>query len=191
WDLESAIDHLDALGWVDTNRVGSMGWSQGGYISAFAGLHSDRFAAVSVGAGVSDWYTYAISNDVPDFTRDFLGVELFGEDRSSSTAARTGVCRSRTRWSSTEGCASGVCPSRCSSIPSSSIPSPNLARTSPSCTRTTPGSATGSSARNWTWSPRTPNRTNPEGSPCRRCPEISGECARGDLNPHAHKDTAT
>ena len=87
WDVESAIEHLDELGWVDTDRVGSMGWSQGGYISAFAGLHSDRFAAVSVGAGVSDWYTYAISNDIPDFTRDFLGVDLFGEDRSALVAA--------------------------------------------------------------------------------------------------------
>lgn len=87
WDLHSAIDHLDTLGWVDTARVGCMGWSQGGYISAFAALHSHRFAAVSVGAGVSDWYTYAISNDVPDFTRDFLGVELFGEDRSALTAS--------------------------------------------------------------------------------------------------------
>jgi dipeptidyl aminopeptidase/acylaminoacyl peptidase len=87
WDLESAIDHLDGLGWVDTSRVGSMGWSQGGYISAFAGLHSERFTAVSVGAGVSDWYTYAISNDVPDFTRDFLGVDLFGEDRSALVAS--------------------------------------------------------------------------------------------------------
>ncbi len=86
WDVESAIDHLDGLGWVDTDRVGCMGWSQGGYISAFAGLHSDRFAAVSVGAGISDWYTYAISNDIPDFTRDFLGVDLFG-DRSALVAS--------------------------------------------------------------------------------------------------------
>ena len=46
WDLESAIDHLDRLGWIDTSRIGCMGWSQGGYISAFAALHSDRFAAV-------------------------------------------------------------------------------------------------------------------------------------------------
>ena len=87
WDLEGAIDHLDELGWVDTSRIGCMGWSQGGYISAFAALHSDRFAAVSVGAGVSDWYTYAISNDVPDFTRDFLGIDLFGPDRSALTAS--------------------------------------------------------------------------------------------------------
>lgn len=87
WDLESAIDHLDELGWVDTDRIGCMGWSQGGYISAFAGLHSDRFAAVSVGAGISDWYTYAISNDIPDFTRDFLGIDLFAQDRSALTAS--------------------------------------------------------------------------------------------------------
>lgn len=87
WDLESAIDHLDALGWIDTDKVASMGWSQGGYISAFVGTHSERFAAVSVGAGVSDWYTYAISNDVPDFTRDFLRTDLFPEDRSALIAS--------------------------------------------------------------------------------------------------------
>jgi dipeptidyl aminopeptidase/acylaminoacyl peptidase len=63
WDVESALDYLDGQGCVDTERVGCMGWSQGGYISAFAGLHSERFQAVSVGAGISDWYTYHISND--------------------------------------------------------------------------------------------------------------------------------
>jgi dipeptidyl aminopeptidase/acylaminoacyl peptidase len=77
WDLESAIDHLAALGWVDVERVGCMGWSQGGYISAFAGLHSQAFRAVSVGAGVADWYTYHISNDIPDFTVDYLSGSPF------------------------------------------------------------------------------------------------------------------
>jgi dipeptidyl aminopeptidase/acylaminoacyl peptidase len=79
WDLESAIDHLVELGWVDPDKVGCMGWSQGGYISAFAGLHSEKFKAVSVGAGVSDWYTYHISNDIPDFTRDYLSGSPFRE----------------------------------------------------------------------------------------------------------------
>jgi dipeptidyl aminopeptidase/acylaminoacyl peptidase len=77
WDLESAIDALAALGWVDVEHVGCMGWSQGGYISAFAGLHSEAFRAVSVGAGVSDWYTYHISNDIPDFTVDYLSGSPF------------------------------------------------------------------------------------------------------------------
>ncbi|MGC9397155.1 MAG: alpha/beta hydrolase family protein [Anaerolineae bacterium] len=77
WDIESAIDYLDQLGWVDTAHVGCMGWSQGGYISAFAGLHSERFEAVSVGAGISDWYTYHVSNDIPMFTVDYLSGSPF------------------------------------------------------------------------------------------------------------------
>ncbi|MBN1668851.1 MAG: S9 family peptidase [Anaerolineales bacterium] len=81
WDLESAIDHLDAQGLIDSERVGCMGWSQGGYISAFAATHSRRFRAVSVGAGISDWYTYHISNDIPRFTIDYLSGSPF-RDRS-------------------------------------------------------------------------------------------------------------
>jgi dipeptidyl aminopeptidase/acylaminoacyl peptidase len=77
WDVESAVDHLVGLGWVDPEKVGCMGWSQGGYISAFVGLHSEKFKAVSVGAGISDWYTYHISNDIPDFTRDYLSGSPF------------------------------------------------------------------------------------------------------------------
>lgn len=72
WDLESAIDFLDGLGFIDTERVGCMGWSQGGYISAYAGLRSNRFKAVCMGAGVSNWYTYHISNDFPIFTEHYL-----------------------------------------------------------------------------------------------------------------------
>jgi len=36
---------------------------------------------VSVGAGISDWYTYHISNDIPDFTTDYLTGSPF-RDRS-------------------------------------------------------------------------------------------------------------
>jgi dipeptidyl aminopeptidase/acylaminoacyl peptidase len=73
WDLESAVDDLVAKGVVDPDRVGCMGWSQGGYISAYVGLHSDKFKAVSVGAGISDWYTYRVSNDIPHFADHYLG----------------------------------------------------------------------------------------------------------------------
>lgn len=77
WDLESGIESLAELGWVDEDRIGCMGWSQGGYISAFAAIHSDKFRAVSVGAGVSDWYTYHIGNDIPEFTVDYLSGSPF------------------------------------------------------------------------------------------------------------------
>ena len=52
--------------------MGSMGWSQGGYISAFLTTHTDRFRAISVGAGISNWMTYYVNTDITPFTRQYL-----------------------------------------------------------------------------------------------------------------------
>ncbi len=71
-DVISGVDALIAKGWVDKDRVGAMGWSQGGYISAFIAASSDRFKAASVGAGISDWMTYYANTDITPFTRQYL-----------------------------------------------------------------------------------------------------------------------
>ncbi len=65
WDIESAIDQLVAQGFVDETRIGCMGWSQGGYISAFAAMHSNRLKAASAGAALSDWRIYRGGSDEP------------------------------------------------------------------------------------------------------------------------------
>ena len=73
WDVLSGIDHLVGAGLVDRERVGAMGWSQGGYISAFLTTkHADRFKAISVGAGISNWMTYYVNTDIHPFTRQYL-----------------------------------------------------------------------------------------------------------------------
>lgn len=73
WDVLSGVDSLVAKGLVDPNRVGVMGWSQGGYISAFLATHdAARFKAISVGAGISDWMTYYVNTDIHPFTRQYL-----------------------------------------------------------------------------------------------------------------------
>jgi dipeptidyl aminopeptidase/acylaminoacyl peptidase len=71
-DVISGVDYLIGQGYVDKDRVGSMGWSEGGYISAFITASSDRFKAVSVGAGISDWMTYYVNTDITPFTRQYL-----------------------------------------------------------------------------------------------------------------------
>jgi dipeptidyl aminopeptidase/acylaminoacyl peptidase len=71
-DVISGVDALIAKGSVDKERVGAMGWSQGGYISAFITASSDRFKAVSVGAGISDWMTYYVNTDITPFTQQYL-----------------------------------------------------------------------------------------------------------------------
>ena len=73
-DVISGVDSLIAKGFVDKDRVGAMGWSEGGYISAFITTSSDRFKAVSVGAGISDWMTYYANTDITPFTRQYLGA---------------------------------------------------------------------------------------------------------------------
>ena len=75
WDVLSGVDYLIGKGWVDPQKVGCMGWSQGGYISAFLTTSSDRFAAISVGAGISNWATYYYNTDITPFTINYLGKD--------------------------------------------------------------------------------------------------------------------
>lgn len=72
WDVLSGVDYLINKGWVDPAKIGCMGWSQGGYISAFLTTSSDRFAAISVGAGISNWATYYYNTDITPFTIQYL-----------------------------------------------------------------------------------------------------------------------
>jgi dipeptidyl aminopeptidase/acylaminoacyl peptidase len=72
WDVMSGIDYLDKKGWIDKTKMGSMGWSQGGYISAFLTTNTNVFKAISVGAGISNWMTYYVNTDIHPFTRQYL-----------------------------------------------------------------------------------------------------------------------
>src|SRR6266852_5548178 len=75
WDVLSGVDYLISKGWVDETKVVCMGWSQGGYISAFLTTSSDRFAAISVGAGISNWSTYYYNTYITPFTINYLGKD--------------------------------------------------------------------------------------------------------------------
>nr|WP_290928674.1 prolyl oligopeptidase family serine peptidase [Haliscomenobacter sp.] len=79
WDVMSGVDFLIARGSVDPDRMGCMGWSQGGYISAFLTTNTDRFKAISVGAGISNWMTYYVSTDIHPFTRQYLQATPWGD----------------------------------------------------------------------------------------------------------------
>lgn len=72
WDVLSGVEALVERGIADADRVAAMGWSQGGYISAFLTTTSDRFRAISVGAGISNWMTYYVNTDIHGFTREYL-----------------------------------------------------------------------------------------------------------------------
>jgi dipeptidyl aminopeptidase/acylaminoacyl peptidase len=73
WDVLSGVDYLISKGWIDKDKVACMGWSQGGYISAFLTTSTTRFVAISVGAGISNWATYYYNTDITPFTINYLG----------------------------------------------------------------------------------------------------------------------
>jgi len=96
-DVISGVDYLIGQGMVDKDRVGAMGWSQGGYISAFITCYSDRFKAVSVGAGISDWMTYYVNTDIHPFTRQYLKATPWDDPEIyRKTSPITYVNRART-----------------------------------------------------------------------------------------------
>ena len=65
-DVLAGIDHLIAQGIVDGKKVGTGGWSYGGYFSAWAATkHSDRFKASMVGAGLTNMISFMGTTDIP------------------------------------------------------------------------------------------------------------------------------
>lgn len=97
WDVMSGVDHLIRQGLVDSTRMGVMGWSQGGYISAFLATNTDRFKAISVGAGISNWITYYVSTDIYPFTRQYLKATPWDDmDIYLKTSPMTNIRQART-----------------------------------------------------------------------------------------------
>ena len=96
-DVISGVDYLIAKGFIDKDKVGAMGWSQGGYISAFITTYSDRFKATSVGAGISNWATYYQNTDITPFTRQYLqGTPWDNADIYQKTSPISYVSRAKT-----------------------------------------------------------------------------------------------
>jgi dipeptidyl aminopeptidase/acylaminoacyl peptidase len=72
-DINAGIDKLIADGIADSQRLGLMGWSYGGFMAAWAIGHSDRFKAVSVGAPVVDLLSFHGTADIRDFIPSYFG----------------------------------------------------------------------------------------------------------------------
>ncbi|MDX1992932.1 MAG: S9 family peptidase [bacterium] len=97
-DVISGVDHLIVQGCVDGDRVGVMGWSQGGHIAAFCATYGDRFKAASVGAGIAHHRThYLMADNIVSGRLYFGGVTPWDDpvayDRAS---ALTYLDRART-----------------------------------------------------------------------------------------------
>lgn len=77
-DIMTGIDSLIAKGIADPNRLGILGWSYGGFMSAWMVGHTDRFKAASIGACAMDWVTYygmavGVEDGPSEVLREYFG----------------------------------------------------------------------------------------------------------------------
>jgi dipeptidyl aminopeptidase/acylaminoacyl peptidase len=74
-DLMAGVDHAIAMGVADPNRLAVMGWSYGGYMTSWVVTHTHRFKAASVGAGVTNLWSFTGTSDIPGFLPDYFSGE--------------------------------------------------------------------------------------------------------------------
>jgi dipeptidyl aminopeptidase/acylaminoacyl peptidase len=79
-DIMTGVDHLIREGIADPNRMGALGWSAGGHWSNWILTHTDRFKAISSGAGTSNWISMYAQSDVQRNRQFYLGDELPYDD---------------------------------------------------------------------------------------------------------------
>jgi len=63
-DIMTGVDDLVARGIADPAKLGMMGWSAGGHWSDWTLTHTDRFKAISTGAGAVDWISMYAETDI-------------------------------------------------------------------------------------------------------------------------------
>jgi len=72
-DVMTGVDYILDMGWVDEDRLICFGWSYGGYLAAWIATQTDRFKAVSPGAGLTNLYSMYSTNDLQDYLASFFG----------------------------------------------------------------------------------------------------------------------
>jgi dipeptidyl aminopeptidase/acylaminoacyl peptidase len=79
-DIMAGVDHLIQQGIADPNQMGVFGWSAGGHWSNWILTHTDRFKAISSGAGTSNWISMYAQSDVQRNRQFYLGNKLPYDD---------------------------------------------------------------------------------------------------------------
>ena len=79
-DIMTGVDHLIAEGIVDGDRMGALGWSAGGHWSNWILTQTDRFKAISSGAGTMNWISMYAQSDVQRNRQFYVGDGFLYED---------------------------------------------------------------------------------------------------------------
>ena len=79
-DIITGVDYLIDEGIVDGDRMGALGWSAGGHWSNWILTQTDRFKAISSGAGTMNWISMYAQSDVQRNRQFYVGDGFLYED---------------------------------------------------------------------------------------------------------------
>jgi dipeptidyl aminopeptidase/acylaminoacyl peptidase len=72
-DLMAGVDHVISMGVADPDRLAVMGWSYGGYMTAWTVTQTARFKAAAIGAGITNTVSMYGTQDIPSVFEDYFG----------------------------------------------------------------------------------------------------------------------
>ena len=72
-DLMTGVDKVIEMGVADSERLGVMGWSYGGFMTSWIVTQTKRFKAASAGAPVTNLMSFNGTADIPAFVPDYFG----------------------------------------------------------------------------------------------------------------------
>jgi len=72
-DIDSGVDALVARGVADPEKLAHIGWSYGGYMTAWTITQTRRYKAAMVGAGLTNMWSMYGTNDIPSVLIGYFG----------------------------------------------------------------------------------------------------------------------
>jgi dipeptidyl aminopeptidase/acylaminoacyl peptidase len=72
-DIMTGVDALVARGIADPDKLAHIGWSYGGYMTAWVITQTTRFKAAMVGAGLTNMWSMYGTNDIPSVLIAYFG----------------------------------------------------------------------------------------------------------------------
>ena len=72
-DIQTGVDALIARGISDPDKLAHIGWSYGGYMTAWTITQTNRYKAAMVGAGLTNMWSMYGTNDIPSVLIAYFG----------------------------------------------------------------------------------------------------------------------
>jgi dipeptidyl aminopeptidase/acylaminoacyl peptidase len=72
-DIDTGVDALIARGLADKDKLAHIGWSYGGYMTAWTITQTQRYKAAMVGAGLTNMWSMYGTNDIPNVLIGYFG----------------------------------------------------------------------------------------------------------------------